>query len=1205
MFQKYGEAVTVNLVKICTMLMLLGASFGVALGQQQADSEKQLEAVPVNLTNEELQWISENPVIKVTSKLNTAPNEFIRAGSPVGFSIDYMNLVAENVGLEIEYIYGYQWSELLAMLENREIDVSHNIFQNDEREQYLTFTEPYMNLEPAFFGLAGSTPVHGIEDLRGKRIGVVAGWALDGAYRQKFPSLEFVNIANSLDAALKTIDGEIDLFIATKFIAESIIETNFITNVEMVGTSEFLEVSNNEGARIAVRNDWPILHSILSKGMAAITEEQYIGLNEKWLMPASQVSDIDLSEEEVAWLDQNKVVKVVVDQALLPLESIDENGEISGISGDYLKLISEKLNIRFEWVGNETFAEGVELIHSDEADMISIYSETGDRTDYMIFTEGYMTLDLVIFGRLGEDVYGDMNGLYGRTVAMPKGWDTTDWIRRDYPGINVVETSNKTEALRLVSGGVVDAHIGSVSTTSYNLVSQNINNMVVAGVTPYSTSISMGIRADLPHLASSMIKALNSITVTERNEISQKWIVLRNEETTDYTLVWQILLAAAALFALIMVWNYSLRQEVERRKSSEERFRQIAETVDGVFFICEADLSKVKYMSPSFSEWTNLSCDVIYEHAGKWLKFVHPNDQKIFKQSVDRAIESGFTSRLPDYRIIDCNGKTRWIATQAHPIYDENRELASVVGFMTDITTRIRSRAKLSEINNQFQNAFNHASHGMALVGTDGKFQRVNSALCEILGYEDYELLELDVKSITHPDDINLSMTLMREVIDGERLSFQLEKQHIRKNGAVVPTQLNVSMVRDNKGRPIHFVAQVQDLSTLKEREEQLRQSQKMDAVGKLTGGIAHDFNNILGIILGNLEILQATMPEEPTAQQRLEKALKGVDRGSSLIKKLLSFSRNTQPNTGPINANESVLNLIDLIKRTFKASITVKDQLDENLWPIDVDSGELDDAILNLALNARDAMEGDGELTIKTENVVLDEQHQNRNPGSQLGDHVVISVTDTGVGIDDEHMDKILEPFFTTKPVHKGTGLGLSMVHGFVQRSNGHMKVFSEKGKGATFKIYIPRSKAVSSLENQLMTGQEKLPKGSETILIVDDEKHLCDIARTQLTDLGYSVYTASSASNALELLSKNKNVDLLFSDIVMPDNQDGYKMASSALKINPYLKILLTSGYSKDLDDNVYEDSELFTNLSSNLLHKPYNRKDLAIAIRRSLDQ
>ena len=1171
---------------------------------QQIDQFIESTNSSIGLTEEELEWIKDNPVIRATNKLDTAPNEFVRGGQPAGFSVDYLNLVAEKVGLEIDYIHGFTWAELLEKLSSREIDISHNIFKNERRSQFLDFTEPYLNLEPAFFGLVGSDRIRTIDDLEGKTIGVVSGWALNNEYKQKYPQLEIVEFTSSLDALVRLSEGEIDLYIATLFIGESLLRKYFIDGIEVVGKSDFLEITNNEGARLAVRNDWPILFSILEKGMEAISEQEYRALNEKWLIPQTLAEEIGLTLEELSWLSKNPVVKVVVDKAMLPLESVEEDGTINGVVGSYLEILKEKLNVEFRWVENIAFSDGLEMIMAKEADMITALSQSGNRNDFLLFTGNYMEFDSVIFGREGEDIFGNMGGLSGRSIAMPKDWDITGWIKRDYPDIEIIEVANKTEALQLVSAGIADAHVGSILTTSHNLAAEGITNMVVAGVTPYTTEIKMGIRKDLPLLASAMQKALASVTTEQRMDISTEWLGLKTDQTQDYTLLLRILAVTTLIIVGTLIWNYGLRKEVKRRKESEERFRQIAETVDGVFFICAPDLKETRYLSPNFKNWTNVECEMIYEDARAWMEFIHPDDRNLFREAANRAKNSRYMSKVPDYRIIDSNNEIRWISTQAHPVADDNGEIVSVVGFMTDITSRIKAREKLDEISNQFQNAFTHASHGMALVSLDGKFLRVNDALCQILGYSNTELLRLYIKDVTHPEDINIGATLMQDVADGKRQSFQLEKRHKRKDGGLVPVQLNVSIVRDKNGEPDHFVAQIQDLSALKEREEQLRHSQKMDAVGELTGGIAHDFNNILGIIMGHLELLKTNMPENPKAAERLEKALKGVDRGSSLIDKLLSFSRSAPRQARAKLINENINNLVEVINRTFASSITVETSLQSDLWAIEVDDGDFDNALLNLALNARDAMQGEGELRITTENIVLDENYVVQNPDSHPGEYVLISVGDTGTGIEPEILDKILEPFFTTKPVNKGTGLGLSMVHGFVQRSGGHMRVQSEIGEGTVFKLYIPRvhKEVEQKIEQKPINGE--LPGGNETILVVDDEKNLCDIAKTQLTNLGYKVHTASNATKALEFLSGNDRIDLLFSDIVMPDNLDGYKMASSALEINPSIKILLTSGYSQKLEKEFDEEDEVLSQLAENVLHKPYSQHDLAIAVRKSLD-
>ncbi len=302
---------------------------------------------------------------------------------------------------------------------------------------------------------------------------------------------------------------------------------------------------------------------------------------------------------------------------------------------------------------------------------------------------------------------------------------------------------------------------------------------------------------------------------------------------------------------------------------------------------------------------------------------------------------------------------------------------------------------------------------------------------------------------------------------------------------------------------------------------------------------------------------------------------------------------------------SDTIENLFEVINSTFKASVKVETDFDDELWLIKADEGDFENAILNLALNARDAMQEDGTLTIKATNVVLDEKYVLRNPDGRVGKHVLVSVGDTGTGIDPDLVDKILESFFTTKSSDKGTGLGLSMVHGFVQRSGGHMKIESDLGKGTTFKIYIPAINENGSLIASEYDDGDPLPGGTETILVVDDEKHLCEIAETQLKKLGYQVLSANTGSNALKIIKENKEIDLLFSDVVMPDNMDGYKTAGMALGIRPSLKVLLTSGYSQKMEENIPDDDEILFALSEKMLRKPYNQYDLAMAVRRSLDE
>ena len=294
-------------------------------------------------------------------------------------------------------------------------------------------------------------------------------------------------------------------------------------------------------------------------------------------------------------------------------------------------------------------------------------------------------------------------------------------------------------------------------------------------------------------------------------------------------------------------------------------------------------------------------------------------------------------------------------------------------------------------------------------------------------------------------------------------------------------------------------------------RSNALRYSQKMEEIGQLTGGVAHDFNNMLGVIMGNLDLLRDRVGNDSKALKFVDAAYRGVERGASITKKLLSFSREEPQTQTLTNVNQFISGMKEMIAKSLTPQIRVETNLADDIWPVNIDPGELEDMLLNLSLNARDAMPDGGVLVIETGNKTLDEVYTEANPGSAIGDHTMICVSDTGCGMSKEMIQHIFEPFFTTKSIHRGTGLGLSMVYGFVQRSHGHIKVYSEPGSGTTFRIYLPRADVHSgTLERPHPRDEEALPRGEETVLVVDDEKDLIDVAVSYLNSLGYKTLTA-----------------------------------------------------------------------------------------------
>ncbi|MBC9033862.1 PAS domain S-box protein [Sphingomonas sp. JC676] len=386
----------------------------------------------------------------------------------------------------------------------------------------------------------------------------------------------------------------------------------------------------------------------------------------------------------------------------------------------------------------------------------------------------------------------------------------------------------------------------------------------------------------------------------------------------------------------------------------------------------------------------------------------------------------------------------------------------------------------------------------------------------------------------------------------------------------------------------------------LRRNEEALRQSQKMEAVGQLTGGVAHDFNNLLQVIIGNLDILNRNLEDgSPRLQRAATHAMKGAERAAALTQRLLAFSRRQPLDPKPANLNTLVGGLSELLQRTLGEAVSIESVQAAGLWQVEVDANELEAAILNLAVNARDAMPEGGKLTIETANTHIDEAYAAVHTEVAPGQYVMVSVSDTGVGMNGATLDQVFEPFFTTKPVGKGTGLGLSQVYGFVKQSGGHVKIYSELGQGTTIKIYLPRlMRAAIDVETEKIG---PIPEGAaeETILVLEDDDDVRTYSVECLRELGYRVVEAHDGPSALRLLERQSRVDLLFTDVVLPGGMTGAQVAVEARKLVPTLKVLFTTGYARNA---IVHHGRLDKGVQ--LITKPFTFSDLAARVRDTLD-
>ncbi|QBE64976.1 hybrid sensor histidine kinase/response regulator [Pseudoduganella lutea] len=655
---------------------------------------------------------------------------------------------------------------------------------------------------------------------------------------------------------------------------------------------------------------------------------------------------------------------------------------------------------------------------------------------------------------------------------------------------------------------------------------------------------------------------------------------------------------------------------------TEERLR-MAQQAGGIGSFEWFPASGKLAVSPEYRRVWGLGPDVEVTEA-LLVSLVDPRDR--CRVGPERLAVDSNPLAYTEYRIRRPDtGEVRWLARQGEAIEGATPAQRRYVGVAFDITGRKRIEQQLRTSQDRLAAIFGQASVGLSELSLEGRFTRVNGALCQMLGRPEEALLGLHMEDLIHPDDLAENRAQVAR-LQQTGTPFTLEKRYRRPDGEWVWIASSMSRLDDEAGQPVALIAVKTDITerrrievalrdlndTLEQRvsrevaerdkaEEALRQAQKMEAVGQLTGGVAHDFNNVLQIISGNLHLLAQHLAGDDAARRRLDMAIAAVDRGAKLSSQLLAFARRQPLQPVVTDLGRLVANMDELLRRALGEAVDLVTVIGSGLWNTLVDPGQIENVILNLAINARDAMQGAGRLTVELGNAVLDEHYVSKLVDVPAGQYVMLSVTDTGCGMTPEVMQRAFEPFFTTKPEGEGTGLGLSMAYGFVKQSRGHIRIYSEPGQGTSIKIYLPRTMLAESTDPLLQAGLHTGPVsgGTETILAVEDDEGVRAVVLDMLGALGYRVLAAENGEQALRIIESGEPVDLLFTDVVMPGPLRSPELARIAQQVQPNMAVLFTSGYPQDA---IVHGGRLDAGLE--LLSKPYRREDLARKLRHVLN-
>ena len=648
--------------------------------------------------------------------------------------------------------------------------------------------------------------------------------------------------------------------------------------------------------------------------------------------------------------------------------------------------------------------------------------------------------------------------------------------------------------------------------------------------------------------------------------------------------------------------NAALRAEVVERqgaeaalRASESRFRDFAEASSDWLWETDAE-NRFIYFSDNVERIVGVPPEW---HYGKTREDILGDDYDMDVWGEHLAMLRRHESfRNFVYRRVGERVEPRWLSSSGVPVYDENGVFIGYRGTGSDITEVVEARRTLETQEADLRLLTDSLPVMIAYIGADERYQFVNKTCADWLGRPFADIIGSAV-SDNHPNAYERFRPYIKAVLAGQTVVFE----DVVTYGDGVERNIHVTYVPrfDTGDHVLGYFALVEDTTARQATEEQLRHAQKMEAIGQLTGGVAHDFNNLLTAILGNLQLIQETAGGDEEIAAFLQTALRASYRGAELTQRLLAYSRRQALKPEALDINQLVEDASQLLRRTLGENVAIETTLAVDLGAAFADPGQLENALLNLAVNARDAMSSGGTLTIETSNVRLDDAYTAIHEDVRAGAYVLVAVSDTGDGMPADVIEHVFEPFFTTKGIGEGAGLGLSMVYGFVKQSGGHISIYSEVGHGTTIKLYLPvaQSDAVSANPQQTVA-EAALPTGGEAILVVEDDPDVRRYVCTVLRRLGYTVMEAPDGPAALEFLEHGVDeLDLLLTDVVLPRDMRGPQLAENMARRFPGIKTLYMSGYTENV---VIRDGRLDPGVA--LLSKPFSREDLARRVRHVLD-
>ncbi|HHB77372.1 MAG TPA: transporter substrate-binding domain-containing protein, partial [Desulfobulbus sp.] len=1124
-------------------------------------------------------------------------------GEPKGIFPEILEEIAQKEDWQITWVPG-TWKQGLARLESGEIDIMPDVAFSLERAEKYTFSdEPVFINWGTFYTRPGIPPVKAIPDLAGKRVAVMRGSIhTDGkeGIRQQVKQFNvpctivefdsYQDVFQALQANLADVGVVNRLYGATSQRLYDVLPTTVAFNPRHL--KFVFPPDGDKTPYLKERIDFYLkaAHEDPRERINVIIQSYLAGVHEN---PSEGGKHIYLTPEEEAWIAAHPNISIGIDPEFSPFEFIDKNGRYSGYSSDYIQLLNQRLGLNMKIAPGLSWKQVMDRASRGKIDILPAVGISKKRSEFLLYTTPYIGFHRMIFCRSDVPFVAGLDNISGLRVAVQANSSHAAWLR-EHTNLKPEYYDTLQQTLEAVAAGKADVLIGNLAACTYWIRKLNITTIRIgAPVSQQRQLLYMAVKKEWPQLVSILNKGLASITAEEAETIRNRWTAAGYSVGLSAKIFWQrillIILAACTAVGFFWFWNNRLQQEVKRRVSAEtglleyqeqlvnkvaDRTRELEENKNYLQEIFDApseaifihnaetgailDVNKTMLQLFGLTYQEALQATIADLSAGSF-----PYTQQEAEKKIQLALSEG--PQTFEWLSKKKNGELFW--TEIGLTLTKIGDRSYVIAVVRNIDARKKAAQVLANEQERLAVTLRSIADGVITTDIHGRISILNKVAEELTGWTYEEARGRDFSDVFHLVNQKTGL-LCKSPVDkvlqhGQVTGLDPDATLITRDGRRKSIADSGAPIRDNNSEIIGVVLVFRDVTNEKKLEKELLKIRKLEAVGVLAGGIAHDFNNILSAISGNIELTAQLIGDEHKGSPLLGQALKATFRATRLTHQLLTFAKGGDPVKETTSLPQLIRDSADFVLRG--SSVSCEYTFADDLQLVDIDPGQMSQVIQNIIINGRQAMPEGGRIQIRAVNTRDTAVHP------MLGIHgdkafVKISIQDSGAGIPESILDKIFDPYFSTK--QEGSGLGLAICHSIISKHGGFITAQSTPGEGTTFTLYLPASEQ-SSLPTDAVNA-ENATAGSHRILLMDDDEMLRTVASSQLEHLGHTVITAEDGAAAVACYQKHMHtktpIDLTIMDLTIPGGMGGKEAVQEILALNPEARVIVTSGYSND---------------------------------------